>query len=61
MEIQNLLVAALTHLVKFQSTQCPTARRRALLMFETLAEKQGLDESVQELCYEANELLAISI
>ena len=61
MEIQNLLVAALTHLVKFQSTQCPTARGRALLMLETLAEKQGLDEDIQELCYEANELLAISI
>ncbi len=58
MEIQNLLVAALTHLVKFQSTQCPTARRRALMMFETLAEKQGIDRNIQMLCYEANELLA---
>jgi hypothetical protein len=58
MEIQNLLVAALTHLVKFQSTQCPTARGRALLMFETLADKQGIDTSIQELCNEANELLA---
>jgi hypothetical protein len=57
MEIQNLLVAALTHLVKFQSTQCPTARGRALLMFETLAERDGLDADIQELCYEANELL----
>ena len=58
MEIQNLLVAALTHLVKFQSTQCPTARRRALMMFEALAEKQGIDANIQMLCYEANELLA---
>ncbi|MBU3540875.1 hypothetical protein [Polynucleobacter sp. UB-Tiil-W10] len=58
MEIQNLLVAALTHLVKFQSTQCPTARRRALMMFEALAEKQGIDTNIQMLCYEANELLA---
>jgi hypothetical protein len=57
MEIQNLLVAALTHLVKFQSTQCPTARRRALLMFEVLADKQGIDKNIKELCYEANELL----
>jgi hypothetical protein len=57
METQNLLVAALTHLVKFQSTQCPTARGRALLMFETLAEQQGLNVDIQELCYEANELL----
>ena len=57
MEIQNLLVAALTHLVKFQSTQCPAARGRALLMFETLAERQGLDVDIQALCYEANELL----
>ena len=58
MEIQNLLVAALTHLVKFQSTQCPSARGRALLMFETLADKKDIDTSIQELCYEANELLA---
>jgi hypothetical protein len=58
MEIQNLLVGALSYLVKFQSTQCPTARGRALLMFETLANKQGIDADIQELCYEANELLA---
>ena len=57
MEIQNLLVAALTHLVKFQSTQCPTAKRRALMMFEALAEKRGVDTNIRELCYEANELL----
>lgn len=57
MEIQNLLVGALSYLVKFQSTQCPTARGRALMMFEALAEKQGLDVDIQELCYEANELL----
>jgi len=58
MEIQNLLVGALSYLVKFQSTQCPTARGRALLMFETLAEKKGIDTDIQNLCYEANELLA---
>lgn len=57
MEIQNLLVAALTHLVKFQATQCPTARGRALMMFEALADQQGVDANLQELCYEANELL----
>jgi hypothetical protein len=58
MEIQNLLVGALSYLVKFQTTQCPTARGRALLMFETLADKQGIDTDIQELCYEAKELLA---
>jgi hypothetical protein len=58
MEIQNLLVGALSYLVKFQTTQCPTARGRALLIFETLADKQGIDANIQELCYEANELLA---
>ena len=57
MEIQNLLVGALSYLVKFQTTQCPTARGRALLMFETLADKQGIDANIQALCYEANELL----
>jgi hypothetical protein len=57
MEIQNLLVAALTHLVKFQSTQCPSARGRALMMFETLADKQDIDINIQQLCHEANALL----
>jgi predicted transcriptional regulator len=45
-------------LLKFQSTQCPTARGRALMMFEILGEKQGIDKNLQKLCYEANELLA---
>ena len=57
MEIQNLLVGALSYLVKFQSTQCPSARGRALLMFQTLAEKQDIDANIQALCNEANELL----
>lgn len=58
MEIQNLLVGALSYLVKFQSTQCPSARDRALLLFEALSEYQGLDPNIQKLCYEANDLLA---
>ncbi|WP_162786249.1 hypothetical protein [Polynucleobacter necessarius] len=48
MEIQNLLVGAL-YLVKFQSTQCPSARGRALLMFDVLAEQQDLDPNIQNL------------
>lgn len=57
MEIQNLLVAALTHLLKFQLTQCPSARGRALMMFEALANQKGVDANLQDLCYEANDLL----
>ena len=57
MEIQNLLVAALTHLVRFQATQCQTARKRALMMFEKLSSLQGINPEIQELCNEANELL----
>lgn len=57
MEIQNLLVGALTYLVKFQSTQCPTARGRALMMFEALADRQESNADIQALCFEANELL----
>ena len=57
MEIQNLLVGALTYLVKFQSTQCPAARSRALIMFNALAEQQNIDVDIQALCYEANEFL----
>jgi len=26
-------------------------------MFEVLADKQGIDKNIKELCYEANELL----
>lgn len=58
MEMQNLLVGALSYLVKFQSTQCPSARGRALLLFEALAEQQDLDPNIQELCCEVNDLLA---
>jgi len=58
MEIQNLLVGALSYLVQFQSTQCPSARGRALLLFEALAEQQDLDPNIQELCCEVNDLLA---
>ena len=57
MEIQNLLVAALTHLVKFQATQCQTAKERALMMFETLSNLKDINADIQALCNEANELL----
>ena len=57
MEIQNLLVAALTHLVKFQSTQCQTAKERALMMFEKLSTLEDINPEIQVLCYEAKELL----
>ena len=43
MEIQNLLVAALTHLVKFQSTQCQSAKERALMMFEKLSTLEDIN------------------
>ena len=57
MEIQNLLVAALSHLVKFQATQCQTAKQRALMMFEKLSSLQDVNPDIQMLCNEANELL----
>ena len=57
MEIQNLLVAALTHLVKFQATQCQTARQRALMMFDKLSTLNDINPEIQALCNEANELL----
>ena len=57
MEIQNLLVAALTHMVKFQATQCQTARQRAMMMFEKLSTLEDINPEIQALCNEANELL----
>jgi hypothetical protein len=57
METQNLLIAALTYLVRFQTTQCATAKERALMMFETLAELKGCSPELQSLCNEANGLL----
>ncbi|WP_114689343.1 hypothetical protein [Polynucleobacter necessarius] len=57
MEIQNLLVAALTHLIKFQATQCRTAQERVLMMFETLSNLQDINLEIQALCNKANELL----
>jgi hypothetical protein len=57
METQNLLVGALSYWIQFQTTQCATAKGRAIMMFETLANQQGVDTSIQALCHEANELL----
>jgi hypothetical protein len=58
MEKQNLLMAALIHLIKFQSTHCATARERALMMFEALAQLSESTEDLDELCFQANNLLA---
>jgi len=57
MEKQNLLIAALIHLIKFQSTQCATARERALMMFEALAQLNESNQELDELCSQANALL----
>ncbi len=57
MEKQNLLMAALIHLVKFQSTHCATAKERALMMFEALSELKETSPELEDLCLQANELL----
>ncbi|MBU3612900.1 hypothetical protein ICN14_08375 [Polynucleobacter sp. MG-27-Goln-C1] len=51
-------MAALIHLIKFQSTHCATARERALMMFEALAQISESTEDLDDLCFEANALLA---
>ncbi|AGG32932.1 hypothetical protein D521_0362 [beta proteobacterium CB] len=58
MEKQNLLMAALIHLIKFQSTHCATARERALMMFDALAQLNETNQELDELCCQANALLA---
>ncbi|MBU3593355.1 hypothetical protein ICN42_04500 [Polynucleobacter sp. 71A-WALBACH] len=58
MEKQNLLMAALIYLIKFQSTHCVTARERALMMFEALAQLNESNQELDELCSQANALLA---
>lgn len=57
MEAQNLLIAALTYWVKFQTTQCPAAKKRAFMMFQAIAELKDCSSELQSLCNEANELL----
>ena len=57
--MQKLLVAALTHMVRFQSTHCPIARQRAMMMFDALEELKESDPEIQELCSEANTLLIV--
>ena len=57
MDIQNLLIGAMTYLLKFQTTQCPTARERALMMFEALADLGSSNQEIQSLCYQANVFL----
>jgi predicted transcriptional regulator len=58
MEIQNLLVGAMTYLLKFHTTQCPAARERALMMFDALSHSKSSNKEIQTLCYEANEFLS---
>lgn len=57
MEKQNLLMAALIHLVKFQSTHCATARERALMMFEELSDLNEGNPEIDDLYMQANALL----
>lgn len=57
MATQNLLLAALIHLVRFQSTQCLTARERALMMLDALSELKDNNPEIEELCSQAHELL----
>jgi hypothetical protein len=57
METQNLLIGAMSYLLKFQITQCPTARERALMTFEALSKANFGNKEIEMLCYEANEFL----
>jgi hypothetical protein len=58
MEPQNLLMAALIHLIQFQLSHCITARERALMMFEALSNLQDNNSEIEDLCLQANALLA---
>ena len=57
MEKQNLLMAALIHLIQFQSTHCATARERSLMMFDALSQLNESNTELDNLCLEANALL----
>jgi hypothetical protein len=57
MQTQNLLTAALIHLIQFQSSHCNTARGRALMMFEALSNLQDGNSEIEALCLQANQLL----
>lgn len=58
MGTQNLLTAALIHLIEFQSSHCSTARKRALMVFEALSNLQDDNSEIEALCLQANELLS---
>ncbi|WP_293597152.1 hypothetical protein [Polynucleobacter sp. 35-46-11] len=51
-------MAALIHLIQFQSTHCATARERALMMFDALSQLNDSNSELNDLCIEANALLA---
>jgi len=58
MVTQNLLMAALMHLIQFESSRCETARERALMVFKALADLQDTHSEIEELCLQANALLS---
>jgi predicted transcriptional regulator len=51
-------MAALIHLIQFQSSHCATARERALMMFEALSNLKDSNTEIEDLCLQANALLA---
>jgi len=57
MESQNLLIAALTYMIRLQTTRCETAKARALMMFDVLSDSKECSSELQKLCNEANTLL----
>ena len=57
MQTQNLLVAALLYLIEYQATQCVTAKKRALMAFEALANAQDCSDEIDALCSRASTLL----
>jgi hypothetical protein len=58
METQNLLMAALIHLIQFQSSHCVIARERALMMFEALSDLQDSNSDIEDLYLQATVLLS---
>ena len=49
METQNLLMAALIHLIQFRLSHCTTARERALMMFKAFADLQDSNLEIEAL------------
>lgn len=53
MNTENVLISALTYLLKYQESGCNMAGERAVMMLEAITERMHITPELKELCMNA--------